>query len=251
MKIAAVIRQVPDAEARIRTADGQVDLDGVTFILDGMDEYGAEEAVRLREKGLDAEIIAFAVGPERTEEAVLTALGMGADRAVFVETEEEPDVIAEARVLADLIREEGVELVLTGGKQADRDTAALGAALAELLGWPLSDWTTELEVADGTIRTRHDTDDGTRELSMPLPAVVTTQQGLNEPRYITLPNIMKARRKEIRRVNFEEAGGSASQTRVTDRFMETRERRGEVIEGDADTAARELVRRLHEEAKVL
>src|SRR5690625_2659526 len=176
VKIATVIRQVPDAEARIRASAGQVDLEGTTFILDGMDEYGVEEAVRLREGGLDAEIIVFAVGPARTEEAVLTALGMGADRAVFVETDDSPDVLAEAELLAELIRAEGAELVLTGGKQADRDTAALGAALAELLGWPLSDWTTALGIEGGTLRTRHDTDEGTRELTMPLPAVVTTQQ---------------------------------------------------------------------------
>lgn len=248
MKIATVIRHVPDAEASIRVADGRVDLDGVTFILDGMDEYGTEEAVRLREAGAEAEIIVFAVGPARTEDAIRTALGMGADRAVFLETDAEPDVLAEARLLADLIREEDVDLVFTGGKQADRDTSALGAALAELLGWPLSDWTTSLELEDGTVRTRHDTDDGTRELVLPLPAVVTTQQGLNEPRYITLPNIMKARRKEIRHAD---AGAAESQTRVTDRTIETRERRAEIIDGDAATAARELVRRLQEEAKVL
>lgn len=251
MKIASIIRQVPDVEARIRAEAGRVNLDGVSFILDGMDEYGTEEALRLREGGLDAEIIVYAIGPARTEEAVRTALAMGADRAVFVETEEQPDVLAQAAVLAGLLREDGVELVLVGGKQADRDSAALGPALAEQLGWPLSDWTTSLQLEGGSLVTRHDIDGGSEQLQLPLPAVVTTQQGLNEPRYPTLPNIMKARRKELKTVSLAEAGGAASQVSTVNQLIETRARKGEIIDGDAASAARELVRRLREEARVL
>ncbi len=251
MKIATIIRQVPDAEARVRASAGKVDLEGAQFILDGMDEYGTEEALRLREGGLDAEIIVFAVGPSRTEEAVRTALAMGADRAVFVETDGQLDVIAHARLLAGLLQEEGVELALLGGKQADWDSAGLGAALAEVLDWPLSDWTTSLELAGGQLTTRHDTDDGSEQLTMPLPAVVTTQQGLNEPRYPTLPNIMKARRKELKVLTLEEAGGASSLTGTVSQEIETRARRNEILEGDPATVARELVRRLHSEARVL
>lgn len=251
MKIASIVRQVPDAEARVRASGGKVDLDGVQFILDGMDEYGIEEALRLREGGADAEVIVYAVGPSRTEEAVRTALAMGGDRAVFVETDEPLDVIAEARVLAGLLREDGIDLALVGGKQADWDSAGLGAALAEVLGWPLSDWTTSLSLDGQSITTRHDTDDGSEQLTMPLPAVVTTQQGLNEPRYPTLPNIMKARRKELKVLSLADVGSPVSQTGISNQEIETRARRNVIIEGDAATAARELVRRLREEAKVL
>ncbi len=251
MKIASIVRQVPDAEARVRASGGKVDLDGVQFILDGMDEYGIEEALRLREGGADAEVIVYAVGPSRTEEAVRTALAMGGDRAVFVETDEPLDVIAEARVLAGLLREDGIDLALVGGKQADWDSAGLGAALAEVLGWPLSDWTTSLSLDGQSITTRHDTDDGSEQLTMPLPAVVTTQQGLNEPRYPTLPNIMKARRKELKVLSLADVGSPAAQTVISNQEIETRARRNVIIEGDAATAARELVRRLREEAKVL
>lgn len=253
MKIATIVRQVPDAEARVRAAGGKVDLDGAAFILDGMDEYGTEEALRLREGGLDAEVIVFAVGPARTEEAVRTALAMGADRAVFVETgaDENLDVLAQAALLAGLLRQEGVELAFVGGKQADWDSAALGAALAAELDWPLSDWTTQLNLNGRELTTRHDTDDGSEQLTMQLPAVVTTQQGLNEPRYPTLPNIMKARRKELKTLSPAEAGAGASRTVRLSEEIETRARRGEIISGDAATAARELVRRLREEAKVL
>lgn len=253
MKIATIVRQVPDAEARVRAAGGKVDLDGAAFILDGMDEYGTEEALRLREGGLDAEVIVFAVGPARTEEAVRTALAMGADRAVFVETgaDENLDVLAQAALLAGLLRQEGVELAFVGGKQADWDSAALGAALAAELDWLLSDWTTQLNLNGRELTTRHDTDDGSEQLTMQLPAVVTTQQGLNEPRYPTLPNIMKARRKELKTLSPAEAGAGASRTVRLSEEIETRARRGEIISGDAATAARELVRRLREEAKVL
>ncbi len=251
MKIATVVRQVPDAEARVRAADGKVDLSGVQFILDGMDEYGTEEALRLRESGVDAEVIVFAVGPARTEEAVRTALAMGGDRAVFVETEEQPDMLAQARLLAGLLKQEGVELVFVGGKQADWDSAGFGAALAEALGWPLSDWTTSLRLEGDRLVTRHDTDEGSEQLNLPLPAVVTTQQGLNDPRYPTLPNIMKARKKELRVLSLTEAGAAESATRTVRQEIETRARRNQLIEGDAATAARELVRLLRTEAKVL
>src|SRR5690606_365436 len=116
-KIVTVIKQVPDAEARVRTADGAVDLSGVTFVMDGMDEYGVEEAIRLREAGNEVEIVAVALGPERYDDAIRTALALGADRAVHVETEAELDPIAQAQVLAELIGEEAADLVLLGGKQ--------------------------------------------------------------------------------------------------------------------------------------
>src|SRR5690606_1938506 len=197
MKVLTVVRQVPDAEARVRADGGKVDLSGVTFVIDGMDEYGVEEAIRLREAGHDVEIVAVAVGPDHFAEALRRALALGADRAVHVATDAELDPVALAGVVAQVAEEEGADLVLTGGKQADWDSAALGPALAEHLGWPHADWTTSLEVAGGELRVRHDVDDGVEELTLALPAVVTTQQGLNEPRYPTLPNIMKAKRKEL------------------------------------------------------
>ncbi len=251
MKIVTILKQVPDAEARIRTSEGGVDLSGVTFIIDGMDEYGVEQALRIREGGVDAEVVAVALGPQRFEEAVRTALAMGADRAVHVETDAALDPIAQAGVLAQIVRDEGADLVLAGGKQADWDSAALGAAVAEALGWPLSDWTTSLEVGDGEIRTGHDTDDGSEALTLPLPAVVTTQQGLNEPRYPTLPNIMKAKRKELAKRSLEEFGPPAPRVVTVSRSIQTRERLGKVLEGDAADAARELVRLLADEARVL
>ncbi|MEJ2667423.1 MAG: electron transfer flavoprotein subunit beta/FixA family protein [Deinococcales bacterium] len=251
MKIVTILKQVPDAEARVRTSEGSVDLDGIAFVIDGMDEYGVEEALRIREGGVDAEIVAVALGPQRFEEALRTALAMGADRAVHVETDVALDAVAQAGVLARLVQEEGADLILLGGKEADWDSAALGAAVAEALGWPLSDWTTELTLEDGALRARHDTDDGSERLEMPLPAVVTTQQGLNEPRYPTLPNIMKAKRKELAKRSLDELGAPQPKSVTLRQEIQTRERLGNIVEGDGGDAARELVRLLADEAKVL
>lgn len=244
MKIVTVLRQVPDAEARVRLEGEEVALSGAAWVIDGMDEYGVEAALRLRDEGRDVEIVALALGPARTEEALRTALAMGADRARLLETDAEPDPLGVAARLADAIREEAADLVLVGGKQADWDSAALGPALAEALGWPLSEWTTELRLEDGRLETRHDADRGGETLAMPLPAVVTTQQGLNEPRYPTLPNIMKARRKELAR---EPADGTPSRTTVVGRALESRERMGRLLDGDPREAAVELARFLQEE----
>lgn len=244
MKIVTVLRQVPDAEARVRLEGGEVALSGAAWVIDGMDEYGVEEALRLRDDGPAEEVVALALGPERAEEALRTALAMGADRARLLVSDAAPDPLTTAVRLAEAIRDEGAELVFVGGKQADWDSAALGPALAEVLGWPLSDWTTEATVSDGRLETRHDADVGSAHLSMPLPAVVTTQQGLNEPRYPTLPNIMKAKRKALAQ---EPAGDLAVRASVEERSLEARERMGRVLEGDAGEAAAEVARFLEEE----
>ena len=161
MKIVTVIRHVPDAEARVRVEDGEVALSGATFVIDGMDEYGVEQALRMRDDGAEAEIVALAVGPERSEEALRTALAMGADRARLLETDASLDPLATALALARVVAEEEADLVFVGGKQADWDSAALGPALAEALGWPLSDWTTAMAIEDGRLDVQHDADAGT------------------------------------------------------------------------------------------
>lgn len=251
MKIVAILKQVPDAEARLKEGANGVDLSGVTFVIDGMDEYGVEEALRLRESADDVEVIALSLGPERYEEAIRTALAMGADRAVHIETDENLDPVSQANVLARIVSEEEAQLVFTGGGQADWDSSALGPALAEVLGWPHSDWTTRLELQGERVSLTHDADEGSEELELPLPAVITTQQGLNEPRYPTLPNIMKAKRKELRKVSLEDLGGAQSLTELVEQSLESRTRRNEILDGDPAEAARELVRRLRDEAKVL
>ncbi len=251
MKIISIIKQVPDAEARIRSAAEGINLEGVTFVIDGMDEYGVEGALRVKESGEDAEIVALALGPKRFEEAIRTALAMGADRAVHIETNEALDPIAQAKVLAKVISDEGADVVFVGGQEADWDSSALGPAVAEALGWAHSDWTTKLELRDNQAHVTHDSDEGSEDLTLPLPLVITTQQGLNEPRYPTLPNIMKAKRKELKKLSLEEVGGAEPKTLTLKEEIQVRERRQHIIEGNAAEAARELTRLLREEEKVL
>ena len=168
MKIISIIKQVPDAEARIRSSADGISLEGVTFVVDGMDEYGVEQSLRVKEGGEDAEIVVLALGPKRFEEAIRTALAMGADRAVHIETDKPLDPIAQAKVLAKVISDEGANIVFVGGQEADWDSSALGPAVAEALGWAHSDWTTRLELSGGQAFVTHDNDEGSEDLTLPL-----------------------------------------------------------------------------------
>ncbi|BDP41102.1 electron transfer flavoprotein subunit beta [Deinococcus aetherius] len=252
MKILTLVRQVPDAEARVKISAGSVDLEGATLVIDGMDEYGVEEALRLREGGANIEeIVALAVGPKRVEDALRTALAMGVDRAIHVETSELLDPIALSRIVAQVAQSEGAGLILVGGQEADWDSQALGAATAERLGWPQLTWTNELRLEGDSLTGRHDVDDGNENFRASLPAVVTTQQGLNEPRYPTLPNIMKAKRKELRKDSLEQYGARPT-VRVVNAEIQTRARLNRMIDGkDPQAAAEQLLDLLRNEAKVL
>jgi electron transfer flavoprotein beta subunit len=249
MKVITIIKQVPDAEARIKASPNGIDLEGATFVIDGMDEYGVEQAIRMKEAGQVTEIVTLALGPKRFEEAIRTALAMGADRAIHIETDDVLDPISQAKTLAGVVKNEAANLVFVGGKEADWDSAALGAALAEGLGWPHSDWTTKLDISGDTATITHDSDDGSEKLTLPLPAVITTQQGLNEPRYPTLPNIMKAKKKEIRKLSLSDAGGATAKTSRQGQDLLTKERLNKVLQGE--DAAKQLVKLLHDEAKVI
>lgn len=252
MNILTLVRQVPDAEARVKVSSNAVDLEGTTVVIDGMDEYGVEEALRLREGGAPVEqIIALAVGPQRNEDALRTALAMGVDRAIHVETTEKLDAVALSKIVAQVAQAENASLILVGGQEADWDSQALGAASAERLGWPQLTWTNELKLEGDTLTGRHDVDEGNESFRAPLPAVVTTQQGLNEPRYPTLPNIMKAKKKELRKDSLDQYGVQAK-TRSVNAEIQTRARLNKMIDGkDPQAAAAELLNLLRNEAKVI
>lgn len=251
MRIVAIVSQVPDAEERLTITSGKVDLSRSKLSLDTMDEYGVEQALRLREAGAEAEVVVLAVGTAKAEEALRATLAMGADRGVLVATEEELDVLALSAAIANVVRTEEATLVLCGGQNAASDSQALGAAVAERLGWPQATWTTALTLADGVLTGKHDVDEGMESFTVALPAVITTQQGLNDPRYPTLPNIMKARKKEIRRESLESLGVK-SRARVVNAEIQSRKRLNTMVEGsDAPAAAAQLVNFLRNEAKVI
>jgi electron transfer flavoprotein beta subunit len=251
MRILTVVRQVLDAEESVSIQGGSVVLEGRKLVLDTMDEYGVEEALRLREGASGTEVVALAIGPVRTEEALRSALAMGADRAILVETDTTLDVIALSAVVAKVAQSENIDLIFCGGQQADWDSHALGAAIAERLQWPQATWTSALTLQDATLSGKHDVDGGSESFTVPLPAVVTTQQGLNEPRYPTLPNIMKAKKKELRRVPLADYGVSAK-LKVVGVEIQVKERRRNIIDGkDAAAAAAQLVNLLRHEAGVI
>ena len=251
MRILTVVRQVLDAEESVKVKDGKVDMAASKLVIDTMDEYGVEQALRLRDARAEIEVVALAVGPARSEDALRTALAMGVDRAVLVETPEPLDVLAVSDVVAQVARKEAVDLVFCGGQQADWDSHALGAATAERLGWPQATWTNALTLEGGQIAGKHDVDAGSEAFQVALPAVVTTQQGLNEPRYPTLPNIMKAKRKELRRDPLE-SFGVQSRVKVLSAEVQIRDRKRRMLDGkDAGNAAVQLVDLLRNEARVI
>lgn len=251
MRILTVLRQVLDAEEAVRIQNSTVDLANSKLVLDTMDEYGVEQAVRLREGGKAEEVIALAVGPERLQESLRTALAIGADRAIHVVSQQALDPIALSKVIALVAQEEKIDLVLTGGQQADWDSHALGAATAERLGWPQATWTTALEVKDGAISGNHDADEGSESFQVGLPLVVTTQQGLNEPRYPTVPNIMKARKKELKIDRLERFQVTPT-VQVLSAAIQVKERMKKVLDGkDAQSAATQVVQFLRNEARVI
>ncbi len=251
MRILTVVRQVLDAEESVKAKDGKIDTAASKLVVDSMDEYGVEQALRMRETGSDVEVVALAVGAARSEEALRTALAMGVDRAILVETPEPLDVMAVSSVIAQTARNEGVDLIFCGGQQADWDSHALGAATAERLGWPQATWTNALTLDGQQLTGKHDVDAGSESFQVFLPAVITTQQGLNEPRYPTLPNIMKAKRKELRRDSIE-SFSVASKLKVLNAGVQIKERRRRLLDGkDADGAAVQLIHLLRNEARVL
>jgi electron transfer flavoprotein beta subunit len=251
MRILTFIRQVLDAEESVYVSDNAVALDKSKLVMDAMDEYGVEEALRLRESGVEAEIIALTVGPMRAQDVLRTALAMGADRAIHVATDVKLDAIAQSKIVAQIAQQEQVSLILSGGQQADWDSHALGAATAERLNWPQVTWTSALELKGNILTGKHDVDEGSETFTLELPAVVTTQQGLNEPRYPTLPNIMKAKKKELRREALEQFDVTPNVT-FTRAEIQVKNRLNKILDGkDVQAAAAQLVELLRNEARVI
>jgi electron transfer flavoprotein beta subunit len=173
-----------------------VDLANVKMSMNPFDEIAVEEAIRLKEKGVATEIVAVSIGPAKAQETLRTALAMGADRAILVQTEEEVEPLGVAKIIAKIAEEEQPQLIVLGKQAIDDDNNATGQMLAALLGWPQGTFASKVEVSDAATVTR-EVDGGLETVKLNLPAVVTTDLRLNEPRYASLPNIMKAKSKPL------------------------------------------------------
>jgi electron transfer flavoprotein beta subunit len=251
MRILTFIRQVLDAEESVHLSNDTVDLENSKLVMDTMDEYGVEEALRLRESGVDTEIVALSIGPSRAQDALRTALAMGVDRAIHVQTDMKLDAIALSKVVAQVAQQEQATLIFSGGQQADWDSHALAAATAERLNWPQATWTSALELKGNTLTGKHDVDEGSETFTLELPAVITTQQGLNEPRYPTLPNIMKAKKKELRSEALESFDVTPN-LKFLRAEIQVKSRRNKILDGkDVSGAASQLVDLLRKEARVI
>jgi electron transfer flavoprotein beta subunit len=198
MKVLVAVKRVIDYNVKPRVAmDGSgVDLTNVKMSMNPFDEIAVEEALRLKEKGAASEIVAVSIGPIKAQETLRTALAMGADRAILVQTDEEVEPLAVAKILAKIAEEEQPGLVILGKQAIDDDNNATGQMLGALLKWPQGTFASKVEIGDEATVTR-EVDGGLETVKLKLPAVVTTDLRLNEPRYASLPNIMKAKTKPL------------------------------------------------------
>jgi electron transfer flavoprotein beta subunit len=250
---------VPDTATQVKIAgDGRaIDTAGVTWIVSPYDEFAVEEALRIKEKLGQGEVVAVSLGPDRVKEALRSCLAMGADRAVHLldPAWEGADSLTTARALAAVVKKEAPGLALFGRQAIDDDMGAVAAQVAELLGWPCASWIMEEAVGqDGkSVRVGRQVEGGLELFDLPLPAVVSAQKGLNEPRYPTLKGIMGAKKKTIADVKAADLGLSAEPPALSVVKLETLPPRppGRIIAGEPADAVKELVRSLREDAKAI
>jgi electron transfer flavoprotein beta subunit len=208
MKVLVAVKRVVDYNVKVRVkADGTgVDLANVKMSMNPFDEIAVEEAVRLRESDSTVEVVAISVGPAVCQETLRTALAIGADRGILVETEGDVQPLAVAKLLNAVIAEERPDLILLGKQAIDDDSNQTGQMVAALAGYPQATFAAHMLVAGGKATVSREVDGGTETVALQLPAVVTTDLRLNEPRYVTLPNIMKAKKKPVAIIKAEELG---------------------------------------------
>jgi len=199
MKVLVPIKRVVDYNVKIRVKADQtgVDLANVKMSMNPFDEIGVEEAIRLKEKGVVTEIIAVSVGPQATQETIRTALAMGADRGILVKVDHEVEPLTVAKILAGIAKAESPQLIILGKQAIDDDSNQTGQMLAQLLGWGQGTFASKVVVEGGKAEVTREVDGGLQTLRLNLPAIITTDLRLNEPRYASLPNIMKAKKKPI------------------------------------------------------
>ncbi len=199
IKIIVPVKRVVDYNVKIRVkSDGSgVDLNGVKMSMNPFDEISVEEALRLKEAGKAEEVVVVSVGPAKAEETLRTALAMGADRAVLVETDDAVEPLAVAKILKGVAEAEQPGLIIVGKQAIDDDSNQTGQMLSALLGWPQATFASKVEIGNGSAEVTREVDGGLQTIAVKLPAVVTTDLRLNEPRYASLPNIMKAKKKPL------------------------------------------------------
>jgi electron transfer flavoprotein beta subunit len=249
VKILVTVKRVPDPETQLKINAAGTDFatDGIKWVVNPFDEIAIEEALRIKEKNAGTEVVLVSIGPKTAQEQLRTGLAMGADRAILVVSDENLEPLAVARVLQKLVDQEKPEFILMGKQAVDYDHNCAGQMLAELLGWPQATFASKVELADGKATVTREVDGGLETLAVALPAIVTADLRLNEPRYASLPGIMKARKKELKEIPVADLGIDVA-PRVKIVKLENPEKRAA---GRKVESVQELLKVLHDEAKVI
>jgi electron transfer flavoprotein beta subunit len=249
MKVLVPIKRVVDFTVKVRVKpDGSgVDLDNVKMSMNPFDEIAVEEAIRLKERGATTEVVVVSMGSAACQETLRTALAMGADRAILVETNVNLEPLAVAKLLKQIVLKEDPQLVILGKQAIDDDSNQTGQMLAALLNWPQGTFASKLEISGGKATVTREIDGGLETLELPLPAVITTDLRLNEPRYTTLPNIIKAKKRPLDILKVSDLGTDVAPRLKTLQVEAPRPRKA----GIRVATVEELVTKLREEAKVI
>src|SRR6266404_8243856 len=235
MKIVVPVKRVVDYNVKVRVkSDGSgVDIANVKMSMNPFDEIAVEEAVRLKEKGVVTEVVAVSCGVAQCQETLRTAMAIGADRAILVETADELQPLSVAKLLKSIVDKEQPGLIILGKQAIDDDCNQTGQMLAALCDLPQATFASKVEVADGKVRVTREVDGGLETVSLSLPAVITTDLRLNEPRYVTLPNIMKAKKKQLDTLKPEDLGVDVAPRLKTLKVAEPPKRSAGVMVPDA------------------
>ncbi len=249
MKVLVPVKRVVDANVKVRVnADNtSIDTANLKMAMNPFCEIAVEEAVRLKEAGVVTEIVATTIGPQAAQEQLRTAMALGADRGIHVETDHELEPLSIAKLLNAIQKQEQAELIILGKQSIDGDNNQTGQMLAALAGLPQATFVSEVKVEADTILVTREIDGGVQVVKLPLPAIITTDLRLNEPRYAKLPNIMKAKRKPLDTISVESLGVSLKQHQKVIKVAAPKQREAGVMLGSVE----ELVDKLKNEAKVI
>ncbi|HLR12917.1 MAG TPA: electron transfer flavoprotein subunit beta/FixA family protein [Burkholderiaceae bacterium] len=249
MKVLVPVKRVVDFNVKVRVKSDQSDVDiaNVKMSMNPFDEIAVEEAMRLKEGGSVTEVVAVSCGVAQCQETLRTAMAIGADRSTLVQTDETLQPLAVAKLLKAVVDKEQPELVILGKQAIDDDANQTGQMLASLLGWPQATFASKVELADDSVQVTREVDGGLETIALKLPAIITTDLRLNEPRYVTLPNIMKAKKKPLETLTPGDLGVDVTPRLKTLKVTEPAERSAGIMVPDVAT----LVDKLKNEAKVV
>jgi len=249
LKILVPVKRVVDynVKVRVKNDNSGVELDNVKMSMNPFDEIAVEEALRLKEKGVATEVIAISIGATQVQETIRNALAMGADSGIFVEVNDHLEPLSVAKIITSVAKKENVDLIILGKQAIDDDMNATGQMVSAMLGWPQATFASKVEVTDKTIKVSREVDGGTENIEVTIPAIITTDLRLNEPRYASLPNIMKAKKKPINEVKIDDLKIDIKQRLSILKVEEPDKRESGIMVKTVE----ELVEKLQNEAKVI